>query len=170
MPEPAAEEIEVPVEAVEEAIGTARVNASALNIRKDASPSGELLGRAARNERVEVLARGREWTRVRTAAGVKGWAATRYLREEKRCLPDRAFSILDAPPMSFSDSGAHGTVVVEATVGTDGNVAAAKIVSNDTGDEALGEIALSEMKRATFSPPVKDCAPRRFIYTYRRTF
>lgn len=170
MPEPPAEEIEIPAEAFEEAIGTARVNASALNIRREASPRAELLGRAARSERVEILARGKEWTRVRTAGGVKGWAATRYLREEKRCLPDREFSLVEAPPMTFSDSGAHGAVVVEAMVGADGRVTTAKLLSNATGDEALGEIALSEVKRATFSPPVKDCAPRRFIYTYRRTF
>jgi hypothetical protein len=51
-----------------------------------------------------------------------------------------------------------------------GNVTRTKVVSNSTGDEALAFLAEREIKAAKFSPPIRNCAPREFVFTYRRTF
>ena len=72
--------------------------------------------------------------------------------------------------LAFSESGAHGMVVVEATVSAKGAVTATKLLSNATGDESLAFLAEREIKGATFSPPIRNCVPRSFIFTYRRTF
>ena len=50
--------------------------------------------------------------------------------------------MLSTPPLSFSDSGAHGKVTVEATVDKSGSVIATKVVQNTTGSEALGKFIL----------------------------
>jgi hypothetical protein len=45
-----------------------------------------------------------------------------------------------------------------------------KVVSNTTGEESLAFLAEREIKGAKFSPPIRNCVPRAFIFTYRRTF
>lgn len=72
--------------------------------------------------------------------------------------------------LSFSDSGAHGAVVVEATVNAKGVVTSTRVISNATGDESLAFLAQKEIRAAKFSPPIRGCVPRAFIFTYRRTF
>ena len=79
-------------------------------------------------------------------------------------------ALTQTPTLAFSDSSAHGIVVVDATVNTKGNVTGTKVVSNSTGDEALAFLAEKEIKAARFSPPIRNCVPRAFIFTYRRTF
>lgn len=169
-PEPIPEELEIAMEAVEEPIGMARVTANRLNVRTGPSTNDEIVASVTRNQRVTLLANAGEWSRVALASGERGWAASRYLREEKGCPPDRDFEIIESPPMTFSDSGAHGTVVVEATVGADGIVRSTRVLSNDTGDPALGELAVAEIAKARFKAPVRNCVAKRFIYTYRRTY
>ncbi|HEV7240866.1 MAG TPA: hypothetical protein VGQ36_16630 [Thermoanaerobaculia bacterium] len=51
-----------------------------------------------------------------------------------------------------------------------GSVTNTKLVSNGTGDEALAFLAQREIQGAKFSPPIRNCAPRSFIFTYTRTF
>jgi hypothetical protein len=61
-------------------------------------------------------------------------------------------------------------VVVEASVNTKGVVTKTKVVSNTTGEESLAFLAEREIKGAKFSPPIRNCVPRAFVFTYRRTF
>jgi TonB family protein len=96
--------------------------------------------------------------------------SSQYAKEVRNCVPDRDFRIVDAPPLSFSDSGAHGRVTVEATVGADGKVASTKVIRNETGDPALAVAAERELRKARFEPPVRNCVAKRFIYTYVRAF
>ncbi|HKO56427.1 MAG TPA: energy transducer TonB, partial [Thermoanaerobaculia bacterium] len=86
------------------------------------------------------------------------------------CPPDSDFSFVRTPTPSFSEDGPHGLVIVEATVDARGNVTATRVISNDTGEPALAALAEREMRDAKFSPPIRDCAPKAFIYTYKRTF
>jgi uncharacterized protein YgiM (DUF1202 family) len=169
-----------PPVAEEAVIGTVQVNASALNVRSEPSTDAEVLAQVKRGTRLDVLAADESWTRVRLADGRKGWVASRFVAvpgakasappRRKGCPPDSDFAFTETPTLAFSDSGAHGLVVVEATVNTKGVVTATKLVSNTTGDEALGFLAAREIKSAKFSPPIRNCVPREFIFTYRRTF
>ena len=168
-----------PVVQEEKVIGTVRVTASALNVRAEASTEASILTQVKRGQALDVLREDESWVKVRLASGETGWVAARFVssgdakkRPAKKsgCPPDSDYAITESPMLAFSDSGAHGLVVVEATVNAKGAVTATKLVSNGTGDETLAFLAEREIKGAKFSPPIRNCVPRAFIFTYRRTF
>jgi TonB family protein len=173
-----------PPEPVQErVVGVARVTASALNVRVAAATDADVITQLKKGASVDVLADDDSWTKVRLASGEVGWVASRFLSSgetskksagktprKSGCPADSDYAFVETPALAFSDSGAHGLVVVEANVNTSGKVTATKVVSNSTGDEALGFLAQREIKSAKFSPPIRNCATRSFIFTYRRTF
>jgi TonB family protein len=164
-------------------IGVARVTASALNVRVEPATDADVIGQLKKGTSVDVLADDDSWTKVRLATGEVGWVASRFLSSgdaakksaaktprRKGCPGDSDYAFVETPALAFSDSGAHGLVVVEANVNASGKVTGTKVVSNSTGDDALGFLAQREIRSAKFSPPIRDCATRSFIFTYRRTF
>ena len=180
MPEPVAPPPAV-VESEDRVIGTVRVTASALNVRSEASTDADVVTQVKKGQALDVLREDESWVKVRLASGETGWVASRFVasgdasakkRAPKKgsCPADSDYAFTETPMLAFSDSGAHGMVVVEATVSTKGVVTATKLVSNGTGDEALGFLAEREIKGAKFSPPIRNCVARSFIFTYRRTF
>ena len=179
-PEPVVDVAPPPVAVVEEekVIGTARVTASALNVRAEASTDANVLVQMKKGQTLDVLHEDESWVKVKLATGETGWVAARFVsrgtetkkRTKGSCAPDSDYAFTETPMLAFSDSGAHGTVVVEATVSAKGSVTNTKLVSNGTGDEALAFLAEREIKGAKFSPPIRNCAPRSFIFTYTRTF
>ncbi|HET7437795.1 MAG TPA: TonB family protein [Thermoanaerobaculia bacterium] len=169
----------------EKAIGTVRVSASALNVRREASTDADVIVQLKRGDTLTLLASGDSWSKVRLPNGDTGWAASRFLqsdsgkpttvptaRKKSRngCPADSDYAFTTTPTPTFSDSGAHGLVVIEATVNASGNVTATRVVSNATGDESLAFLAQREIKSAKFSPPIRNCVAKSFIFTYRRTF
>ncbi|HEX7708307.1 MAG TPA: SH3 domain-containing protein [Thermoanaerobaculia bacterium] len=158
---------------------TVEVTASALNVRRERSTESAVLTQVKRGTLLQVLTAGESWTQIRLADGRVGWVASRFVgppgstpapARRSGCQPDSDFAFVEAPSLTFSDSSAHGLVVVEANVNASGSVTKTRIVSNNTGDEALGLLAEREIQRAKFSAPIRNCAPRAFIFTYRRTF
>jgi uncharacterized protein YgiM (DUF1202 family) len=165
----------------EKVIGSVRVTASALNVRAEASTEAGVVAQIKKGVTLDVLREDDAWTKVRLASGETGWVASRFVTSgspstkaakprKSGCPADSDYAFTETPTLAFSDSGAHGMVVVEATVSAKGTVTATKVVSNDTGDDALAFLAEREIKGAKFSPPIRNCAPRAFIFTYRRTF
>ena len=170
-----------PVAPVERVLGTVRVTASALNVRREPNTDGEVITQVKKGTTLEVLSEDDSWTRVKLGSGEVGWVASRFVTSGKEskaapakrksgCPADSDYAFIDTPMLAFSDSGAHGLVIVEANVNTKGTVTSTKVVSNSTGDEALAFLAEKEIKGAKFSPPIRDCVARSFIFTYRRTF
>ena len=167
-----------PVQATEErAIGTVRANASTLNVRAEASASAEVVSRVRRGEKLALLEDGGAWLRVRLANGTVGWVASQHVvregaaaRPRRGCLPDSDYSFVAAPKPAFAEGSAHGTVVVDAGVDSGGNVVSTRVMSNTTGDPSLAAMAEREVRQAKFAPPVRNCAAKAFIYTYKRTF
>jgi uncharacterized protein YgiM (DUF1202 family) len=168
------------VQEEEKVIGTVRVTASALNVRSEASTEAEVVTQVKRGQTFDVLREGESWVKVKLVSGETGWVAARFVTSgdsrkkhsirKGGCPSDSDYAFTETPTLAFSDSGAHGIVVVEATVNAKGLVTATKLVSNGTGDETLAFLAEREIKGAQFSPPIRNCAPRSFIFTYRRTF
>jgi len=163
----------------ERVIGTVRVTASALNVRAEASTDAEVVLQVKKGIALSVLREDESWVKVRLASGETGWVASRFVSSSDKsttrkaksgCPADSDFAFTDTPTLAFSDSGAHGLVVVEANVNTKGVVTGTKLISNSTGDEALAFLASREIQSAKFSPPIRSCVPRAFIFTYRRTF
>lgn len=168
-----------PVEA--KAIGTVRVTASALNVRAEASSNAEVIGQVKRGEKLTLLDESESWSKVKLASGETGWAASRFLEREgekktaskKRggsCPADSDFAFATTPMPNLSDSKSHGLVVIDANVDVKGNVTSTKVVQNTTGDESLAFLTEREIKSAKFIPPVRNCAAKAFIFTYKRTF
>lgn len=172
--------------AEERVTGTVRVTASALNVRREASTDAEVIAQVKKGTTLSVLADDDSWTKVRLAGGEVGWVASRFVssgsgsapakrsgassKSRPGCPADSDYAFVETPTLAFSDSGAHGLVVVEATVNAKGNVTATRVISNKTGDESLAVLAEREIKGAKFSPPIRNCVARSFIFTYRRTF
>lgn len=154
----------------EKPAGTVRVTASKVNIRSAASTSDSIVATAKRGDRLGLIRTEGSWSRVKTSSGIVGWVSKKLVKNEKNCPADRDFEIVDGPPLSFSQDGAHGTVVVEATVETTGKVSATRVTRNTTGDASMAKAAEQEIRTARFSAPVRNCVPKRFIYVYTRTY
>jgi uncharacterized protein YgiM (DUF1202 family) len=156
------------------------VLASTLNVRVEPSTSGAIVAKVSRGDRVTVLKREGAWSRIQTSAGDIGWVSSEHIgkasksaghgRSRSGCPPDREFAFDHTPTPSFSQEGAHGLVVVEAGVDTEGNIRSTRVVSNSTGDPSLAARAENELKTAKFIAPIRNCVPRAFIYTYKRSF
>jgi len=161
-------------------IGTVRVTASALNVRREASGDAEVITQVKKGTSLDVLAEDDNWTKVKLAGGEVGWVASRFVSsgtastktaaKKKNTSCDSDFAFIETPTLAFSDRARPGMVVVEASVNTKGVVTKTKVVSNTTGEESLAFLAEREIKGAKFSPPIRNCVPRAFIFTYRRTF
>jgi TonB family protein len=158
---------------------TVTVKASALNVRSEPSAEAELVAQVKKGTVLGVLRSEDGWVRVKLSDGAVGWVAERFVaragetrtsKPKKGCPADSDFAFEETPTLTFSESGAHGLVVVDATVNTKGVVTATKVLSNSTGDETLAFLAEREIKSARFEPPIRGCVPRAFVFTYRRTF
>ena len=171
VPTPVAAQAPEPVpEAVVEKVEVT-VTARSLNVRAAPGTDAAVVGKARRGDRLEVVGERGEWLEVRAAATSAGWVHRRYVRREAPCPADRAGGeVLESPPLSFSDFSSHGTVVVEAEVSAAGEVTGTRVTRNDTGDEALAELATREVRQMRFAPPVRRCVAVPFVYVYTRTF
>lgn len=184
-PEPVAEPVApsptAPVKENEKSvIRTVHVTASALNVRNEPSTKARVVTQVKKGQTLDVLREDESWVNVRLAGGETGWVAARFVtssdaaktraRRKGACPPDSDYAFVETPALAFSDSGAHGMVIVDANVNARGLVTATKLVSNGTGDETLAFLAEREIKGAKFSSPIRNCMPRAFIFTYRRTF
>ena len=165
---------EAPVESPR-AESTVYVTASTLNVRKDPSPNADVVAQVRRGEKLTVIESTQGWVNARLANDQSGWVASKYVSAtppvvRKGCLPDSDFKFATTPTPDLRQTDKHGLVVVDATVDTSGKVTATKVVSNGTGDRELATQAEKEIRSARFVAPVRDCAPRTFIFTYKRTF
>ena len=171
-----------PAPAEETVSGSVRVTASALNVRQEPSTDAIVIAQLKKGTELGVLRSEESWMKVKLADGSIGWVAERFVADvnavqKKRtsakrgnCPADSDFAFLETPTPAFSEISAHGLVVVEANVNAKGIVTSTKVVSNETGDEALAFLTEREIKSAKFSPPIRDCGARAFIYTYRKMF
>jgi uncharacterized protein YgiM (DUF1202 family) len=151
------------------------VIATTLNVRRDPSANADVVTRVKRGERLTVMESTQGWTRVRLSNDQTGWVSAKLVSatapaSRKGCLPDSDFRFAATPTPDLRQTDRHGLVVVDATVDVGGEVVSTKIVSNGTGDADLGHQAEREIRSARFVAPVRDCAPRTFIFTYKRTF
>jgi len=167
---------EAPVEAAP-ANSIVFVTASTLNVRRAASPSSDVVAQVRRGDRLTVIGSSGGWTNVRLPNDQTGWVANQHVsttatvaRSRRGCQPDSEFRFATTPTPDLRPTDKHGLIVVDATVDAQGNVTATRVVSNATGDPALGRQTEREIRSAKFVAPVRDCAPRPFTFTYKRTF
>jgi TonB family protein len=174
-PPPAPETTPPSTPGQEPAIGTVKVTANTLNVRREASASSDVIAQVRRGERLALLSSADQWDRIRLGTGEIGFVSVDHViregvRARRGCPADADYQFAKTPTPAFSDSSAHGVVTVEANVDKGGNVTSTKLISNSTGDEALGVLAQREIRDAKFSPPIRNCVPKAFIFTYKRSF
>ena len=146
-----------------------RVTGSSLNVREGAGTSFKVVGTTKKGERLLVLGEDGKWLRVQRTPEQEGWVHGMYVKPEKTCPPDKnTAEILNQPDVVLRPAGAR--VVLEATVSALGFVTAVTLVENTTGDDALRREAESELRALRFSPPVRNCKPQPFVYSYTRSF
>jgi Bacterial SH3 domain len=148
-----------------------RVTGSRLNVRRDPATSAAVIARVKRGETLVVLGRDAGWVHVRLPAGGDGWVSALYVRSEAPCPADKAGAeLLSDVPLSFSEGASIGKVVIEATVDATGSVASTRVVTDTTGIPELVKRADDEVHTLKFSPPIRDCHPVAFLYTFTRNF
>jgi len=150
------------------------VTATTLNVRHDASSTSAVVTQVSRGDQLTLLAEENGWSHVRLATGEEGWVSSQHVSSGKprsrKPGCESEYSFVKTPLAAFSENGAHGLVIIDATVNTKGEVTATKVVSNSTGDSSLASMAEREIRSATFKPPYRNCVPRAFIFTYKRSF
>jgi uncharacterized protein YgiM (DUF1202 family) len=166
--------------AAEPSLGTVRVTASALNVRREPSSPAEVVKQVSKGTRLTLLATDGTWMRVRLDDGSIGFVSAQHVtrdaeksattRSRRGCPADSDFRFEKTPTPNLTDSTAHGIVTIDANVDRSGVVRSTKVISNTTGDPALASMAEREIRSAKFVAPVRNCSARDFIYTYRRTF
>jgi len=179
-PTPAPERPPAAAPATEASLGTVTVTASALNVRREPSTTGEVITLVRRGQKLTLLASTESWMNVRLESGESGWVASQHVTREGAaakphqrkggCPADSDFAFATTPVPSFSDSGKHGLVIVEADVDASGSVLKTRVISNSTGDDSLAFLTQREIKGAKFIVPIRNCMARAFIFTYKRTF
>lgn len=179
-PQPAVEPSSEPATpSAEPAIGSVRVTASSLNVRREPSATSDVVRQVKKGTILTLLASDGTWMRVRLQDGSIGFVSAQHVtrdtgrsatRSRRGCPPDSEFRFEKTPTPNLSDSGAHGIVTIDALVDRNGNVKSTKVISNTTADPALAVMAEREIRGAKFVAPVKNCVTREFIYTYKRSF
>ena len=124
--------------------------------------------RFTRGESVSVLSKKGAWAEVRTATG-SGWARADGLaghvdasREDDNLTPRFVKA-----PQPVTQPSAHGEIVIEASVNTDGDVTSIRTVNNTTGSYELAAKNSAALQGAKFQPIVQHGKRREFIYEYR---
>jgi hypothetical protein len=159
-------------------IGTVRVNVSTLNVRREASALAEVIGHVRRGERLTLIDDSGDWLHVKLNDGSSGWVSSQLVVREGAaarprrggCQPDSDYAFITTPKPAFAERGPHGMVIIEANVDARGIVTSTRVVSNDTHDDSLAFLAEREIRNARFAPPIRNCAPKAFVFTYKRAF
>ena len=148
-----------------------RVTVAKLNVREKPTTQAATVGRVRKGERLAVLGADGEWLKVTLQNGKTGWIHGSYARDDQPCPADKpGAELLSDVPLSFSEGPAIGKVVVEVSVDAAGNVASTRLVQDTTGIPELVQRVESEARKFKFAPPVHNCHPVPFVYTYTRNF
>jgi uncharacterized protein YgiM (DUF1202 family) len=162
-------------------LGIVQVTATSVNVRREPSTEAAVLTQVNRRERLTLLATAEDWSKVKLADGTVGWVASRFVGREgatpsKSATTARSgcntdFAFVKTPTLTMSEhESRHGLIVVDAWVSAGGDVTSTKVISNETGDAALAELAQREIRAAKFTPPKRNCVAKAFIFTYKRSF
>ena len=158
---------ETPPPPPREAIAVAYVQAEKLPVHTTTSDSSPVITTYAGGETVSVLSKQGDWSEVRTSDG-SGWVHASDLGDNaKQIEADNLSPRFRRAPMPVSQPGAHGDIILEADVNSDGDVTAVRILTNSTGSASLAESNAEALRQAHFLPIVQRGQRRNFTYEHR---
>src|SRR5207245_11676726 len=103
---PAPHPAEVPGQ--EQAIGTVKVTATTLNVRREPSASADVVAQVRKGERLVLLSSDVDWDRIRLGTGEIGFVSTQHViregpqRARRGCPADAAYQFVKTPTPAFS--------------------------------------------------------------------
>src|SRR6266849_5990670 len=151
------------------AIAIYYVTAPELKVHAAPSDQAAVLTKFLNGESAAVLSRRNDdWVEVRTANG-SGWAHMSELgsADAAKQTSDNPSPRFEKVPAPISAPSTHGTIYIEANVNTDGQVTSAKIITNTTGSDELGQRNIQALEQARFYPIVVKGEKKPFVYYYR---
>ncbi len=145
------------------------VRADELPIRSRPYSDASVIATYSRGTSVSVLSHRGEWAEIRVANRI-GWAQSSSLGSATDAQKAEADSInprFKVPPAPVTNAGAHGQIVLEASVNQDGEVLDVRILSNTTGNPELAARNTRSLRLARFEPIIQHGSRKPFIYEYR---
>lgn len=158
-----------PAEPVREPIAVEYVRAAELPIHTRPAGDAPVVTTYRSGESVSVLSKRGDWVEVRTAAG-SGWAHAADLAdaaEASKSEADNSTPRFIHTPDPVTEPGAHGEMVLEASVNGDGEVTAVRVLHNTTGSRSLEMKNIGALEHARFTPVVKHGRRMPFTYEHR---
>lgn len=150
-------------------IATEYVRGASLPIHAKASEGSPVVTTYQNGESVSVLSRKSGWIEVRTVSG-SGWVPASELSsaaEATQMEQDNITPRFVRAPEPMSEPNAHGEIVLEAQVNSDGEVMSVRTLLNSTGLTGLEARTSAALQRAKFAPMVRHGIPQPFVYEHR---
>jgi len=144
------------------------VRGDALKIHTKAADDAPVVTTYRRGESVSVLSRRGEWSEVRIASG-SGWVHANELAgaDEATKEADNTKPHFTRDPEPVTQPGAHGEIVLEADVNSDGVVTNVRTIRNTTGSMSLETRNSASLREAVFTPVVRHGRREAFVYEHR---
>jgi uncharacterized protein YgiM (DUF1202 family) len=145
------------------------VRDTTLKIHTKAADDAPVATTYQHGESVSVLSRRGAWAEVRTASG-SGWVHAAELAdaaEETKAEAENTKPHFTREPQPVTQPGAHGEIVLEADVNTDGVVTNVRTLRNTTGLTSLEMRNAESLRQAVFTPVVRHGRREAFVYEQR---
>ncbi|MEA2336140.1 MAG: Bacterial domain [Thermoanaerobaculia bacterium] len=145
------------------------VRDATLKIRTKPDDGAPVVTTYQHGESVSVLSRRGAWSEVRIAAG-SGWVHSDELAdaaEASKAESDNLKPHFTKDPAPVTQPGAHGELVLEADVNTDGVVTNVRTIKNTTGSASLEMRNVASLRQAVFTPVVRHGRREAFVYEHR---
>ena len=150
-------------------IATEYVRGANLPIHAKPSEASPLVTTYQNGEAVSVLTRRGDWIEVRTVSG-SGWVLASGLATASEASKVDADSITPRflrAPEPMAEPNAHGEIVLEAQVNSDGDVMSVRTLRNTTGLTGLEARTAAALQKAKFAPIVQRGRRQPFVYEHR---
>ncbi|HEV7429362.1 MAG TPA: SH3 domain-containing protein [Thermoanaerobaculia bacterium] len=145
------------------------VRDATLKIHTKAADDAPVVTTYQHGESVSILSRSGAWAEVRIASG-SGWVHANELAtaaEASKAEEDNLKPHFTRDPQPVTQPGAHGEIVLEADVNTDGVVTNVRTLKNTTGSTSLETNNANSLRQAVFTPVVRHGRREAFVYEHR---
>lgn len=142
-----------------------------LQIHEQPGEQAPVVATFREGESVTVYAERGDWAEVQLFDDRSGWARRSELTETRESYGPSTTPQFRRPPSPvWSPRKVQGEIVLEASVNERGDVLSVRILSNSTGDAALGEQNRSALMAAKFRPLARHGKVHPFLYEYRVSY
>lgn len=150
-----------------EAVAIQYVGVPTLKVHAAPSETSDVVTKYGFGETVSVLAHRDTWAELRMFDNSSGWVPANQLmtaEEAKTRVSDTPHFYV--APQAVDGGRAHGEILLQAKVNTDGTVISVDTVKNTTGSKALADQNAAALQQAQFYPISQKGQRMTFFYTH----